>query len=471
MTCHSDPSSLSFLPSPSFLPFPSLLSFPFVTSVPPVTFVPLVLPVPLPSSRSSPFLSLPLPSSPSSSLPPMIKKFPYHNNIPLDDRPSYLAALSLAESAVSSSFLDQESLDTTLSALSALRGAESLMRLRVPLASSSMVSLCQALSRCRSYVTSFWADPLPPQKTTPQSTSSPQINTPSSPSSSPLSHPLSSSQILSPPLKSSPAPSSPSPTFHLDSVLPSLSPRLQKESSSLPNLFATLNNAHESLDRLVRNHLSSSPLPPSVTKQIQYLASLVYRTDRTIKLFWARVDIELAKLKGTEVTPEYAEHISKESSRFPISTEPLLPGEYSKAEIEQIAKALSKGESTVLDALGMTIEQLTAARIARNKIFLRRKVKKPNPTLIEQRVQAMEELHAWGFKLKRSQVEVLLSLGIEVPEDYCADYLILDDEAKHDHVKQLKRESYHRNKKTVKSDIDKAIEAARKAEDKALYNS
>lgn len=169
---------------------------------------------------------------------------------------------------------------------------------------------------------------------------------------------------------------------------------------------------------------------------------------------------ERQALEGKPVTPEYKAYLDQLAAKFPME-EPLRTwGEYTKEEIEAMAnyspapalggspaESPSSSLHPTLQALGCTIDELTQARIIRDKKLLR--VKQPQKITERAkslRIQAMEELHAWGQYIEKAQKECLEKMGIEVPENYLSPFITMTEEERRDRKRAHDRANYHRNK-------------------------
>ena len=434
----------------------------------------------------------------------------YHSHYTQAQRPQYLQLLAQAEELLPQALINADALRTVIRAASAVRGSDAqLSRMKHPVTPQQYTTLISLIHTSRTYVNNFWPEasttPLPALGCSP---ANPKVVV--NPTSQPPKQPVHPSTPTSPALGGSPAkpkvvvnPAIPTsqlstlnsqlsntPIQHLDQYLPLLSPKLQHQAAVLQQKYAALNDAHETLSRLTRQALSlpspspsSSPavggssantpptvlgdsvakpilISPSVRRELSYYAQQVDHLVRVIDTFWLQVHAERQALEGKPVTLEYKAYLDQLAAKFPME-EPLRTwGEYTKEEIEAMANysptpALSGSPAEspssslhpTLQALGCTIDELTQARIIRDKKLLR---VKPPQKITERakslRIQAMEELHAWGQYIEKAQKECLEKMGIEVPEDYLSPFITMTEEERRDRKRSHDRANYHRNK-------------------------
>ena len=418
----------------------------------------------------------------------------YHSHYTQAQRPQYLQLLAQAEELLPQALINADALRTVIRAASAVRGSDAqLSRMKHPVTPQQYTTLISLIHTSRTYVNNFW-----PEATTPALGGYPAkkkgvVNPTSQPPKQPIPH----STPTSPALGGSPAkpkvvvnpaiPTSqlstlnsqlPTPIQHLDQYLPLLSPKLQHQAAVLQQKYAALNDAHETLSRLTRQAFSlpspspssspavggspAKPIPisPSVRRELSYYAQQVDHLVRIIDTFWLQVHAERQALEGKPVTSEYKAYLDQLAAKFPME-EPLRTwGEYTKEEIETMAnyspapalggspaESPSSSLHPTLQALGCTIDELTQARIIRDKKLLR---VKPPQKITERakslRIQAMEELHAWGQYIEKAQKECLEKMGIEVPEDYLSPFITMTEEERRDRKRAHDRANYHRNK-------------------------
>ena len=428
----------------------------------------------------------------------------YHSHYTQAQRPQYLQLLAQAEELLPQALINADALRTVIRAASAVRGSDAqLSRMKHPVTPQQYTTLISLIRTSRTYVNNFWPEatttPLPALGGSP---AKPKVVV--NPISQPNKQPIPHSTPTSPALGGSPAkpkavvkPAIPTPQLstvncqlptpiqHLDQYLPLLSPKLQHQAAVLQQKYAALNDAHETLSRLTRQALSASspspasspalggspakqstvlgdsvanpsPISPSVRRELSYYAQQVDHLVRVIDTFWLQVHAERQALEGKPVTPEYKAYLDQLAAKFPME-EPLRTwGEYTKEEIEAMANYTAppaSDGSTVsalhptLQALGCTIDELTQARIIRDKKLLRVKApQKVTERAKSLRIQAMEELHAWGQYIEKAQKECLEKMGIEVPEDYLSPFLTMTEEERRDRKRAHDRANYHRNK-------------------------
>ena len=410
----------------------------------------------------------------------------YHSHYTTAQRPQYLELLAKAEELLPQALINADALRIVIRAASAVRGSDvQLSRIKFPVTPQQYTTLISLIRTSRTYVNNFW-----PEATTSSSAlggspdkSKAVVKPTSQPTPSALGgFPDKSKVVVKPTSQPSstphPAPSG-SPTVnsapiqHLDQYLPLLSTKLQRQAAVLQQKYAILNDAHETLSRLTRKALAGdSPtkqssvlgdsvakpihISPSVRRELSYYAQQVDHIVRVIDTFWLQVHAERQALEGKPVTPEYKAYLDQLAAKFPME-EPLRTwGEYTKEEIEAMANytapPASDGSSAgtlhpTLQALGCTIDELTQARIIRDKKLLRVKApQKVTERAKSLRIQAMEELHAWGLYIEKAQKECLDKMGIEVPEDYLSPFLTMTEEERRDRKRAHDRANYHRNK-------------------------
>lgn len=365
----------------------------------------------------------------------------YHNEIPESKRGEYVQLLTQAEQMFQDVGSSREVFTLVCKACSAVRGSEEvLQRMQYPLNARQVVQLAELLMQSRRYVKNFWGNVASsPSPKTDKEAKSP---TPAQPKIKPTEIGEVKESKTVRPATVQPTPS-PDIRQHLDQYVHTLSPKLQGQAQMLHQKYAALNDAHETLDRLVRDNLDK-PKTDNLSKQIAFYAKKVDQSVRAIDAFWRRVQAERDALAGKEVTEEYRQYLKDEEAKYPIE-EPLRSwGEYTKAEIDEMADddSLSEEGNPTLRALGCTADDLVKARQHRNKALLRRKAQLPlSDEARNIRIEAMEELHEWGEPIHRKQKEMLESLGIEVPEEYLNPFINMTDEER----LERKRENERRN--------------------------
>lgn len=428
----------------------------------------------------------------------------YHSHYTPAQRPQYLELLAKAEELLPQALINADALCTVIRAASAVRGSDAqLSRMKHPVTPQQYTTLISLVRTSRTYVNNFWpeantpTDPASPaiaglptkKKLVVKPTSQPATTSFTKPRTSPTPPALGGSNA-----KPTPASQlSPVPTPHLDQYLPLLSPKLQRQAAVLQQKYASLNDAHETLSRLTRKALSTSStvpgdsvakptspaspaldgspvkstsISPSISRELSYYAQQVDHLVRVIDTFWLQVHAERQALEGKPVTNEYKAYLDQLSAKYPME-EPLRTwGEYTKEEIEAMATYTASPAidgspvnpiHPTLQALGCTIDDLTQARIIRDKKVLRLRVpQKITERAKSLRIQAMEELHAWGIYIEKAQKECLDKMGIEVPEEYLSPFLTMTDEERRDRKRAHDRANYHRHKPlAVKLDIAK----------------
>ena len=349
----------------------------------------------------------------------------YLDLITPQERNDYLRLLQEAESSFSSIQKSPEALQTVKLAASAVRGSkETIERIKHPITVTNVISLKLLLTKARKYTNNYWK-PITATPTTVQ--------------------PITVQPVITQPTIANNLPSID--RSHISSYKHLLSPTLQLQAETLPQKYAELNDAHETLDRLVREQINKPKKIQAGQKQRMFYACRIDLIDKTIRAFWKRVDAELDEKQGQTVTDEYKKALREEEQKYPMEEALRSWGEYTKAEIERFEEDMKHGASLTMERLGCTINDLVNARIERNKKQLRRKAQMPiSEEVKKQRILAMEELHEWSIPLQKAQVKALTELGINVPEDYMSKFLLETPEEKLERKRANERRLYEKNK-------------------------
>ena len=349
----------------------------------------------------------------------------YLDLITPQERNDYLRLLQEAESSFSSIQKSPEALQTVKLAASAVRGSkETIERIKHPITVTNVISLKLLLTKARKYTNNYWK-PITATPTTIQ--------------------PITVQPVITQPTIANNLPSID--RNHISSYKHLLSPTLQLQAETLPQKYAELNDAHETLDRLVREQINKPKKIQAGQKQRMFYACRIDLIDSTIRAFWKRVDAELDERQGRTVTDEYKKALREEEQKYPMEEALRSWGEYTKAEIERFEEDMKHGASLTMERLGCTINDLVNARIERNKKQLRRKAQMPiSEEVKKQRILAMEELHEWSIPLQKAQVKALTELGINVPEDYMSKFLLETPEEKLERKRANERRLYEKNK-------------------------
>ena len=349
----------------------------------------------------------------------------YLDLITPQERNDYLRLLQEAESSFSSIQKSPEALQTVKLAASAVRGSkETIERIKHPITVTNVISLKLLLTKARKYTNNYWK-PITATPTTVQ--------------------PITVQPVITQPTIANNLPSID--RNHISSYKHLLSPTLQLQAEALPQKYAELNDAHETLDRLVREQINKPKKIQAGQKQRMFYACRIDLIDSTIRAFWKRVDAELDERQGRTVTDEYKKALREEEQKYPMEEALRSWGEYTKAEIERFEEDMKHGASLTMERLGCTINDLVNARIERNKKQLRRKAQMPiSEEVKKQRILAMEELHEWSIPLQKAQVKALTELGINVPEDYMSKFLLETPEEKLERKRANERRLYEKNK-------------------------
>ena len=349
----------------------------------------------------------------------------YLDLITPQERNDYLRLLQEAESSFSSIQKSPEALQTVKLAASAVRGSkETIERIKHPITVTNVISLKLLLTKARKYTNNYWK-PITATPTTIQ--------------------PITVQPVITQPTIANNLPSID--RNHISSYKHLLSPTLQLQAETLPQKYAELNDAHETLDRLVREQINKPKKIQAGQKQRMFYACRIDLIDKTIRAFWKRVDAELDEKQGQTVTDEYKKALREEEQKYPMEEALRSWGEYTKAEIERFEEDMKHGASLTMERLGCTINDLVNARIERNKKQLRRKAQMPiSEEVKKQRILAMEELHEWSIPLQKAQVKAMTELGINVPEDYMSKFLLETPEEKLERKRANERRLYEKNK-------------------------
>ena len=349
----------------------------------------------------------------------------YLDLITPQERNDYLRLLQEAESSFYSIQKSPEALQTVKLAASAVRGSkETIERIKHPITVTNVISLKLLLTKARKYTNNYWK-PITATPTTVQ--------------------PITVQPVITQPTIANNLPSID--RSHISSYKHLLSPTLQLQAETLPQKYAELNDAHETLDRLVREQINKPKKIQAGQKQRMFYACRIDLIDKTIRAFWKRVDAELDEKQGQTVTDEYKKALREEEQKYPMEEALRSWGEYTKEEIERFEEDMKHGASLTMERLGCTINDLVNARIDRNKKQLRRKAQMPiSEEVKKQRILAMEELHEWSIPLQKAQVKALTELGINVPEDYMSKFLLETPEEKLERKRANERRLYEKNK-------------------------
>ena len=354
----------------------------------------------------------------------------YLDLITPQERNDYLRLLQEAESSFYSIQKSPEALQTVKLAASAVRGSSDILtRIKQPITALNVIALKLLLTKARKYTNNYWK-PITATPTTVQ--------------------PITVQPVTVQPVITQPTIANNPPSIdrnHISSYKHLLSPTLQLQAEVLPQKYAELNDAHETLDRLVREQINKPKKIQAGQKQRMFYACRIDLIDKTIRAFWKRVDAELDEKQGQTVTDEYKKALREEEQKYPMEEALRSWGEYTKAEIERFEEDMKHGASLTMERLGCTINDLVNARIERNKKQLRRKAQMPiSEEVKKQRILAMEELHEWSIPLQKAQVKALTELGINVPEDYMSKFLLETPEEKLERKRANERRLYEKNK-------------------------
>lgn len=382
----------------------------------------------------------------------------YHNLIPVNQRQQYLELLENAERLLPLLARHPEHFSIIRRAASAVRGSDTVLaRMKPPLTAQQRVALSQLIQKSRAYVDNFWPQNKAQGKENPEKpaiTGKTEKHEAVPPSPNPSPAVMNVVQVAPRTAVQQPAqaPAEPNTPQTLAQYVHTLSHKLQCQALVLPMKYAELNDLHETLDRLVRSQLSSDGQSLNVSdkphaREYSYYANKIDVLVRTIDAFWNRVHAERKALAGEPATPEYMQFLQDEEKKYPMDDAERAWGDYTKAEIEQLAAKVQNDTVPLFPTPDAPCaQQLIYARQERNKKLLRRSPQHTSERAVRERVLAMNELHEWGILLTKKQWEVLQSLDIDVPKEYIDPFVTMTDEERRAHKQERERKYYHENK-------------------------
>lgn len=240
-------------------------------------------------------------------------------------------------------------------------------------------------------------------------------------------------------------------TRHLSDYKHKLSPKLQMQSEALTELYAKLNDAHETRCRLVYKvyeGLKRGEREHASKWTIKHFGAVERKLDITIAAFWHRVDYELMIAEGKERIPEYEKHLADEEKLYPIETtvkdKPI--GGYTKKDIDELIR---RGETSVKkDGVEVTIEDMIAIRKERNRKYLRRKEIQKTELNQHNLYETARELVEWGELLTETMVANLKAKEVEVPQEWIKKPLTDEEKLAH------KRASSRKSMAKIRSERD-----------------
>lgn len=218
---------------------------------------------------------------------------------------------------------------------------------------------------------------------------------------------------------------------------------IREEGEHIADLYTQMTDAANILDQLCNN-------PSSLKKDRGFYATRLCNIENMIMNVWARIDVAYTEAVGKSVSQDYKDWLEEErKSLFEKKEKPLA--EMTKVEIENINDLQSR-------------EEAKAARIARNKKFLRKSDRKDEEHHRQNLIEAAQELHEWGILLSDKQVVICQQYGFDVPVDWRRKS---PEERKTD--RQRIRNEERREKRASEQSINKQIKTKTKEELKAPY--
>lgn len=185
---------------------------------------------------------------------------------------------------------------------------------------------------------------------------------------------------------------------HLHEYIHLLPEDLQQEAMTIRSLYDALSDEAYKVESLVND-------PRSTQKDRAFHAAKLCNIDDKIRNLWARIDAAYAEATGDTVSQDYKLFLETENHRINSETKEKDPCEYTKFDIDH----MPEGEER---------DRIKAARIERNKKFLRKTDRQSSDQHRQNLIDAATELHAWGIAITDSQVECCRSYGYEVPQDW-----------------------------------------------------
>lgn len=182
---------------------------------------------------------------------------------------------------------------------------------------------------------------------------------------------------------------------HVSDILHLLSPETRKRALSLPDLYLSLTSLRQKCELLYTNKRASET-------DRKYFADQLTKTEDNILNIYEHIKMEVEAANGMVISEEAKNKILQEAEKFKERIQ--KPGEYTKDDID----LLPEGEEK---------ESLRAARIERNKKFLRRKDIQTSPEHAEAMRIAATELLEWGIKITPAIIENLRRHGVTLPSE------------------------------------------------------
>ena len=181
---------------------------------------------------------------------------------------------------------------------------------------------------------------------------------------------------------------------HVSDILHLLTPETRKRALALPDLYLSLTSLRQKCELLYTDKRSAET-------DRKYFADQLTKTEENILNIYDHIKMEVEAANGMEISEEAKNKILQAAEQFRERIQ--KPGEYTKDDID----LLPEGEEK---------ENLRAARIERNKKFLRRKDIQHSPEHAEAMRIAAMELLAWGVKITPAIIENLQRHGVNLPE-------------------------------------------------------
>lgn len=169
---------------------------------------------------------------------------------------------------------------------------------------------------------------------------------------------------------------------------------LRAEGEHIADLYMEMTDVANKLETLCNDG-------SSLKKDRAFYATKLCGIEDKIMNLWARIDVAYAEAVGKPVSQDYKDWLEKERKTLVNERQKKL-AEMTKFEIEDIKDEEER-------------EKAKAARVARDKKFLRKADRKDECQHQQNLAEAAKELHEWGFPITPKQVEVCQLYGFDVP--------------------------------------------------------
>lgn len=228
---------------------------------------------------------------------------------------------------------------------------------------------------------------------------------------------------------------------HLDQYIHLLPEALQAEAINISDLYTEMNECSHALNTLCDD-------PKSTQKDRAFHAVKLCNIEDKIINLWARIDAAYAEATGKTITPEYKHYLDSETLRINGAVREKALAEMTKFEIDSMPEGSAK-------------EAAKAARINRDKKFLRKNDRKGDEQHRQNLQDAATELHAWGILITDTQADVCRKYGYEVPTDWIE--LPLEERKKQQQQARNEKRKAERAQAREERKAHKAAEAAEAA--------